>query len=262
MRLYETEILGCHSSQVFPTTNSTEREVLKMKASEPTNEYFARTLTIANKMKANGENKSDEEVAMKILKSMTPKFNYVMCDIEESDTSTLSIDELKSSLLVHEQRINITNLIEETHALKISTGARYEGKVEVKEAIEEKVGDENDKTQEDMLLMAFVDTHTAAERDTWFLDSGCSNHMCGKKDYFMDLDEDFRDTVKLGNNSNMTVMGKGNVRLQIHGVMHILTGVFYIPQLKNKLLSIVKLQEKGLAVLFQHDRCKVYHSER
>ena len=34
-----------------------EFEVLHMKTGETVNEYFARTLTIANKMKANGEDK-------------------------------------------------------------------------------------------------------------------------------------------------------------------------------------------------------------
>ena len=41
--------------------------------------------------------------------------------------------------------------------------------------------------------------------------------MCGKKEYFSDFDGSFRDSVKLGNNSSMDVMGKGNVRLQVNG---------------------------------------------
>lgn len=35
---------------------------------------------------------------------MTPKFDYVVCSIEESkDTNALTIDELQSNLLVHKQ---------------------------------------------------------------------------------------------------------------------------------------------------------------
>jgi hypothetical protein len=74
-----------------------------MKAGESVNEYFARTLTIANKMKANGENKGDIVVVEKILRSLTHKFDYVVCSIEKSrDIDTLTIDELQSSLFVHE----------------------------------------------------------------------------------------------------------------------------------------------------------------
>ena len=94
-----------------------EFEILHMKDGKSVNEYFARTLTIANKMKVNGENKGDIVVVEKILRSLTPKFDYVMCSIEESkDTDTLTIDELQSSLLVHEQHMSYH--IEEEHALK------------------------------------------------------------------------------------------------------------------------------------------------
>jgi hypothetical protein len=43
----------------------------------------------------------------KILRSMTSRFDYVVCSVEESNNlDTLTIDELQSSLLVHEQRMN------------------------------------------------------------------------------------------------------------------------------------------------------------
>ena len=43
-----------------------EFEMLHMKVGESINEYFAQTLSIANKMKLNGENKGDVEVVEKI----------------------------------------------------------------------------------------------------------------------------------------------------------------------------------------------------
>lgn len=71
-----------------------------MKTGTSMNDYFARTLAIANRMKVNGENKGDFIVVQKILRSMSPKFDYVMCSIEESkDIDTLTIDELQSSLV-------------------------------------------------------------------------------------------------------------------------------------------------------------------
>ena len=60
----------------------------------------------------------------KILRSLTPKFNYVVCSIEESnDLSNLSIDELHGSLLVHEQRMQGQQ--EEEHVLKVAQEDRY-----------------------------------------------------------------------------------------------------------------------------------------
>ncbi|XP_035538492.1 uncharacterized protein LOC118343807 [Juglans regia] len=104
-----------------------EFEVLHMKTVEFVNEYFSRTLTIANKMKANGEDKGNTAIVEKILRSMTSKFDYVVCSIEESkDIDSLTIDELQSSLIVHEQRMS--SHVEEEQALKISHGDHSGGR--------------------------------------------------------------------------------------------------------------------------------------
>lgn len=80
------------------------------------NEYFARTLNIINKMRIHGEKMEDVVVIEKILRSMTSKFDYVVCSIEESnDLVNMTTDELQSSLLVHEQKMN-SHVVEE-HAL-------------------------------------------------------------------------------------------------------------------------------------------------
>ncbi|KAH1039903.1 hypothetical protein J1N35_041646 [Gossypium stocksii] len=97
-----------------------------MKVGESVNEFFARTLIIVNKMKANGEVMEDGTIVQKILRSIISKFNYVVCSIEESrDTSILTIDELQSSLLVHEQRMGSHD--EEENALKITHRDRSDG---------------------------------------------------------------------------------------------------------------------------------------
>ncbi|KAL6310748.1 hypothetical protein AAG906_019097 [Vitis piasezkii] len=86
-----------------------------------------------------------------------------------------------------------------------------------------------------MLLMSYVDMNKANGKDMWFLDSGCNNHMY---------------SVKAGNNSSVVVMGKGNVQLQVNGRVQIITSVLCV-ELKNNLLSIRQLQEKGLNIHFK-----------
>lgn len=48
------------------------------------NDYFARTLSIVNKMRSNEEKMSETIVVEKIMRSMGVKFNYVICSIEQS----------------------------------------------------------------------------------------------------------------------------------------------------------------------------------
>lgn len=68
--------------------------------------------------------------------------------------------------------------------------------------------------------------------------------------------------MKLGNDMSLTVQGKGNIQMEINGIMQVITKVFFVPKLTNNLLSIGQLHEKGLAVLMQHIKCKIYHPEK
>ena len=97
-----------------------EFETLRMKPGESISDYFSRIMAIINKMRIHGEKMEDVTVIEKILRSMTPKFNYVVCSIEElKDLDELSIDELQGSLLVHEHKIIQED--KEEQALKAST---------------------------------------------------------------------------------------------------------------------------------------------
>ena len=44
--------------------------------------------------------------------------------------------------------------------------------------------------------------------DIWYLDSGCSNHMTGNLNLFFNLDNSVKTDVTLGNNVQVTVLGK------------------------------------------------------
>ena len=228
-------------------------------------------------------------VVEKILRSLTSKFNYVVCSIEESnDVTTLSIDELQSSLLVQEQHMKSQNQeFDAEQALKVSNGGRGSvgfgrgrGKGRVNKASVEcfkyhKLGhyqnecplwEENANYAEfedgELLLMAQSCLNTNAKDEAWFLDSGCSNHMIGTKDWLFDFDSEFRESVKLGDDSEMPVMGRGNLKLLIGGIIQVITNVYYLPGLRNNSLSIGQLQQKNLTIVFQKDTCKAYHEER
>ena len=110
-----------------------------------------------------------------------------------------------------------------------------------------------------MLLMTYVEMHKGRRNDIWFLDSGCSNHMCGDRSLFCELDEEFKQMVKLGDNTRISVVGKGTVKLFLNGVCYIIAEVFHVPELKNNLLSIGQLQERGLAILIKSNKCNIYH---
>jgi len=69
--------------------------------------------------------------------------------------------------------------------------------------------------------------------------------MVGSKDWLFDFNDSFRSFVKLGNDSKMHVMGKGNLKLFIGGIVQVISDVHYLPGLSNNLLSIGQLQQKN-----------------
>ena len=96
-------------------------------------------------------------------------------------------------------------------------------------------------------LLIVVQANQEPEYDVWYVDTSCSNHMCGSKSSFPYLNERFHSTVSLGDCSTVKVMGKGNIEIRTkNGFVETISNVLYVPDLKSNLLSVVQLQEKGL----------------
>lgn len=100
-------------------------KTLQMKDGESVTSYCARAMEISNKTWFHGKKIEDVAIMENILCSLTPKFDYVICFIEESkDIDSLSIDELQSFLLVYEQKMNRSSNFEE-QVLKAFTNTHF-----------------------------------------------------------------------------------------------------------------------------------------
>ncbi|KAK2387936.1 hypothetical protein QL285_061661 [Trifolium repens] len=97
-------------------------ENLNMKNNEKVPEYISRMILITNEMKACGETLSEQVIIEKVLRSLTPQFDYIVVAIEHSkDLSTMRVEELESSLEAHELRMTErTSEREAEQALKAS----------------------------------------------------------------------------------------------------------------------------------------------
>nr|GEV37958.1 hypothetical protein [Tanacetum cinerariifolium] len=78
---------------------------MKMKDTEDVSDYITRVQAVVNQLKRNDETLTDSRVVDKILRSLTEKFEHVVCAIEESNNlEDMTIDDLAGSLEAHEQR--------------------------------------------------------------------------------------------------------------------------------------------------------------
>lgn len=272
-----------------------EFEVLAMKEGEKVNEYFGRTFAIANRMKVHGDQRIDQVAIIEnILRSMTPKFDYVVCSVEESnDLDKLTIDELQSSLLVHE-RIMLSHSTNEEQILKVAYHGNlmfrgrgrggYRGRGRGRERTSfnkyhvecyrchkmehfqyecptlDKEANYVDTDEEELVLMILTKIEYD-QGEIWLLDSGCSNHLCGDEKWFITLDNGFEHAVKLGNDTKLQVQGKGSIKLKIDGLIKVINNVYFVPELKTNMLSIGQLQEKGLTVVIDNGEYSIFHQK-
>nr|GMD00997.1 Retrovirus-related Pol polyprotein from transposon TNT 1-94 [Ipomoea batatas] len=101
-----------------------EYETLRMKEGEKASEFVSKVMALVSKLQSNGDQIDEAAIVEKILRSMTPKYNFVVCAIEEgNDTSKMTLDELESSLFSHEQKLNLPDR-EAEQALKASVHDR------------------------------------------------------------------------------------------------------------------------------------------
>lgn len=82
--------------------------------------------------------------------------------------------------------------------------------------------------------------------------------MSGEKSAFSYLGETYHDIVKFGDNSTVSVMGKGRVSIQTKGSStQTIFNVLFVPELKTNLLSVVQLQENGYEFLIKDGVCPI-----
>ncbi|KAI5351827.1 hypothetical protein L3X38_004718 [Prunus dulcis] len=81
--------------------------------------------------------------------------------------------------------------------------------------------------------------------NSWYVDSGCSNHMTGDERLLIDIRRDVTSKVKMGTGETVQVAGKGTLVMETKiGRKHI-QEVMLVPGLEENLLSVGQMMEHG-----------------
>ena len=95
----------------------------------------------------------------------------------------------------------------------------------------------------ELLLQGMNDPHNDR---MWYLDTGASSHMIGKKEFFYNIDVNVKGRVRFGDGSTIPYEGKGDIYVTLkNGEILLIRNVLYLPELKTNILSLRKLDDQG-----------------
>ncbi|XP_028063324.1 uncharacterized protein LOC114266596 [Camellia sinensis] len=190
-------------------------------------------------MRTSGDKMKDITIIEKILRSMTLKFKHVVCSIEESkDLDALSIEELMSSLRVHEQRINQHVAVEQALQLQYSANNQSFQKKGYGQGRRRSNSSNNDHSTHGNQVHDPKDVkrygHYRFEyRTKLYQERGAKSNFAEKEE-------------------EVSLLMACNITEDTHKRMWYLdTG----SSLKTNLLSVVQLQEKGYEIIIKEGTC-------
>jgi len=92
---------------------------------------------------------------------------------------------------------------------------------------------ESDLKDDQVLLMVTNDSGKATNNE-WYLDTRRSNHMTGRKDWLIDLDDSVKKNVRFADNSTVKAECLGRVLIhRKNGKRSLINEVLYVPTMHN-----------------------------
>ena len=102
---------------------------------------------------------------------------------------------------------------------------------------------------ESLFMMVTTTSNESCNSESWFLDTGCSNHINGNKTWLREVDPGRNTKVKLADHRVLVAEGMGNIAVEgRNGKMAIIEEVLYVPGMQCNLLSVGQFIQKGYSV--------------
>ena len=121
--------------------------------------------------------------------------------------------------------------------------------------------DYDSDSSETLTLMVTTTAGSAnSQEKSWYLDSGCSNHMTCHREWLINFDTEKKSKVRFADDSTLKVEGAGDVViLRKDGSKAMIANVLFVPEMKCNLLSIGQLVQKGFTVVMgNYDKVELF----
>ncbi|KAL4278554.1 hypothetical protein GQ457_03G001430 [Hibiscus cannabinus] len=188
---------------------------------------------------------------------MSMKVELAAAIHEAEETEADTVEGTKADVVVDHmvttKQVKITRHQVEDEVLEVEAEADFNKEINFRYSVitnEERihVAAEEEKNEESYAFLSYKGNEES-KKNIWYLDNCASNHMCGRKEWFVELDEKVRGRVIFGDDSHTEVKGRGKVMItQKNGEKKYITDVYYVPAMKSNIISLGQLLEKGYEV--------------
>ncbi|XP_019459946.1 PREDICTED: uncharacterized protein LOC109359706 [Lupinus angustifolius] len=116
-----------------------------------------------------------------------------------------------------------------------------------------------ERIEDEAVLLMMATNNESDNEDKWYIDSGCSNHMTGKRNWLVNFDEQKRCSVRFADSRMIQAEGTCDVLIsRKDGRNALISDVLYVPNMKSNLLSIGQLIEKGFSFQMHQGMAKIF----
>ncbi|KAL4192860.1 hypothetical protein AMTRI_Chr06g196370 [Amborella trichopoda] len=112
---------------------------------------------------------------------------------------------------------------------------------------------EKKNDEEELILLLAYNDNKDNQVDTWFLDTTVSNHMCGRKELIVELNELSHGHLTFGDLSKRPLKGQGKILIKMkNGGHQFISDVYYMPDMKNNIFNVGQLLEKTYSIFMKN----------
>ncbi|XP_073220721.1 uncharacterized protein [Cicer arietinum] len=215
----------------------------EMEEDEVVADYFNRVQVVVNQIRTNGESLTEVVIIEKILRTLTQRYDHIVVAIEESkDLDNMKVEDLRGSLEAHELRV------------------RERSKKVQREDDEAPMAAEDSDSDEVLMATTKLDDDCP---EPWYLDTCCSNHMTDHKEWFVSIDDKVKREIRFADNSSVMAEGIGKLLIQRRDdKQSFICDVLYMPNMKNNLLSLGQMLEKGYSMKMEQGEMRLFDDSR
>lgn len=244
--------------------------------------YVSKLQELSQQLADLGEKVSDKMLMTKILMSLPPSLNHFHSAWQATEDSKKTLNELCARLMVEETRTTAQESNDSAFMAK-----RSYGKKDYKKNFKSnkrgkcfRCGSEShwrkdcpvqsngnpssfEGHRSDALCCDIVGEACSAlsERDAWIVDSGATEHMSGRREWFKNYHElKVPHSVRIGNGDKIQAVGAGDIDVLVYDGKHwkqkYLANVWYVPELFINLFSQGRCLDKGCVMYTTNEKCE------